>query len=282
MLLGVAGFPAGAADWTVSSDLSQRIEADTNRGLNANKSEPAVVFLTTVGLNVTAVTKRSEASVGVSAQVVAGAGAGAGENANRINPGLSTSFKHEGKRVSLGFESSLRLQPVSTTQVDDTGQTDIDATQISVKYVGDLTMQLSNRSQLMLGANASWIDFTENTAALVPTQTFGVSANLRHELTQNSTLSFKTGVRSIFFDDATDTRSQTLDLSLGLDHQRTRRHTFGLNGGVTFVRHPYGYNFYNWSAVEKIEEVNGSVYVFVDAVLALIFNPESLGPDEKK
>ena len=46
--------------------------------------------------------------------------------------------------------------------------------------------------------------------------------------------------------------------------------------------HPYGYNFYNWSAVEKIEEVNGSVYVFVDAVLALIFNPESLGPDEKK
>ena len=34
--------------------------------------------------------------------------------------------------------------------------------------------------------------------------------------------------------------------------------------------HPYGYNFYNWDAVEKIEEVNGSIYVFVDKVLALV------------
>jgi hypothetical protein len=46
--------------------------------------------------------------------------------------------------------------------------------------------------------------------------------------------------------------------------------------------HPYGYNFYHWSAVQKIEEVNGSIYVFVDKVLALIFNPESLKSDEFK
>jgi len=44
--------------------------------------------------------------------------------------------------------------------------------------------------------------------------------------------------------------------------------------------HPYGHNFYNWDVVEKIEEVNGSIYVYVDKVLALIFNPESLKSDE--
>ena len=43
---------------------------------------------------------------------------------------------------------------------------------------------------------------------------------------------------------------------------------------------PYGHNFYNWDVVEKIEEVNGSIYVYVDKVLALIFNPESLKSDE--
>lgn len=46
--------------------------------------------------------------------------------------------------------------------------------------------------------------------------------------------------------------------------------------------HPYGCNFYNWSSVQKIEEVNGSIYVFVDKVLAIIFNPESLKSDEFK
>lgn len=46
--------------------------------------------------------------------------------------------------------------------------------------------------------------------------------------------------------------------------------------------HSYGYNFYNWDVVEKVEEVNGSIYVFVDKVLGLIFNPESLKSDEFK
>lgn len=46
--------------------------------------------------------------------------------------------------------------------------------------------------------------------------------------------------------------------------------------------HSYGSNFYDWSSVQKIEEVNGSIYVFVDKVLAIIFNPESLKSDDFK
>ena len=46
--------------------------------------------------------------------------------------------------------------------------------------------------------------------------------------------------------------------------------------------HPYGHNFYNWDVVEKIEEVNGSVFVYVDKVLALIFNPNSFESADSK
>ena len=46
--------------------------------------------------------------------------------------------------------------------------------------------------------------------------------------------------------------------------------------------HSYGYNFYDRGVVEQIEEVNGSIYVFVDKVLALIFNAESLKSDERR
>ena len=46
--------------------------------------------------------------------------------------------------------------------------------------------------------------------------------------------------------------------------------------------HTYGYNFYSWDVVEQVEEVNGSVYVFVDKVLALIFNRESLTSEKCK
>ncbi|WP_444888833.1 hypothetical protein [Microbulbifer sp. JMSA008] len=38
----------------------------------------------------------------------------------------------------------------------------------------------------------------------------------------------------------------------------------------------YGHSFYGWAVVERIEEVHGAVYIFVDQALALIFTAESL------
>jgi hypothetical protein len=46
--------------------------------------------------------------------------------------------------------------------------------------------------------------------------------------------------------------------------------------------HLYGYNFYKWTVVNSIEEVNGTVYVYVDRVLALIFTPESFESSDSK
>ncbi|WP_033017772.1 hypothetical protein, partial [Pseudoalteromonas sp. BSi20652] len=46
--------------------------------------------------------------------------------------------------------------------------------------------------------------------------------------------------------------------------------------------HLYGYNFYKWTVVNSIEEINGTVYVYVDRVLALIFTPESFESTDSK
>lgn len=46
--------------------------------------------------------------------------------------------------------------------------------------------------------------------------------------------------------------------------------------------HPFGSSFYHWDVVQNIEEVNGSIYVYVDKVLALIFNSESFESSEYK
>ncbi len=46
--------------------------------------------------------------------------------------------------------------------------------------------------------------------------------------------------------------------------------------------HPHGFNVYHWDSVQQIAEVNGSIYVFVDKVLAIIFNAESLKSDDVK
>lgn len=50
---------------------------------------------------------------------------------------------------------------------------------------------------------------------------------------------------------------------------------FEINSDGIKETHPFGYNFYSWNAVEKVEEVNGSIYVFVDKVLAIIFTSGS-------
>ena len=46
--------------------------------------------------------------------------------------------------------------------------------------------------------------------------------------------------------------------------------------------HLYGNSFYKWTVVNSIEELDGTVYVFVDKVLALIFTPESFETSESK
>jgi len=235
-LLCMICWPAGAADWSLASDLSQRVEAHNNRSLDPDGSNAAIISYTTVGLDLEARTKRSAASLSVSSQVVTGFGPGAGDDESKINPGVSATLSHNGKRYALSADASLAVQPVSTTQIDDTGVTDVDATQLTVRYDSDLTLQLSKRSQIGFGVNVSLIDFTESSTALVPTETIGVSANLRHELTQTTAMTFTTGLRRFASDNAERRRSQTLDVALRLDHQRTRRHTFGLSGGLTLVR----------------------------------------------
>ncbi|WNC67823.1 YcxB family protein [Thalassotalea nanhaiensis] len=57
---------------------------------------------------------------------------------------------------------------------------------------------------------------------------------------------------------------------------------FEINSDGIKETHLFGHNFYKWNVVENIEEANGSVYVFVDKVLALIFTSESFESKEIK
>lgn len=51
--------------------------------------------------------------------------------------------------------------------------------------------------------------------------------------------------------------------------------------GITETN-PLGNCFYRWKAIEAIEEYEGSIYIFVDNLLALILPPESFTSEEEK
>jgi hypothetical protein len=47
-----------------------------------------------------------------------------------------------------------------------------------------------------------------------------------------------------------------------------------------FEKNKFGDSFYSWGAVDRIDNNGGSVYIFVDNVLALIFSEDSIENDQ--
>lgn len=53
------------------------------------------------------------------------------------------------------------------------------------------------------------------------------------------------------------------------------------NEGIKEI-HLHGYNFYKWSVVQSVKEVDEAVYVYVDQVLALIFTEDAFESAKSK
>lgn len=58
--------------------------------------------------------------------------------------------------------------------------------------------------------------------------------------------------------------------------------TFEISADGIKESHRYGDNFYLWDAVERVETVNDTIYVFVDKALALIFNAEAFDSQDEQ
>jgi hypothetical protein len=234
--LGLA-WPAAAADWSLTGRTALTIEADTNRDLDVDSDGPVYGATTTAGLTLGVRTEQLTISLSAGAEGALFGGPGDTSELTRLEPGdVAATLGYTGKTYTFGARASFAIDPTSVTQIEDTGLTDTDTSQLTTRAGVDLTLRLDERTDALFGATADLIDFAESADGLEPTRTYGVSTGLRRELTRTTTGTATLGLRHFSADNAEETRSQTLDLSAGLDHRRTSRHTVGVTGGVTAVR----------------------------------------------
>ncbi len=113
---------------------------------------------------------------------------------------------------------------------------DSSATQINGSLGLSVTERLDVRNSVTLALNSSIVDFSEDVGDLTPTRTIGASTSWERSVTETTTVTSRIGLRHFTSDNATETRSQTLDLGVDLSHRRTPRHTVRLSLGTSAIR----------------------------------------------
>lgn len=227
-----------AVDWSLEGRVGQRIESDINRDLDPDSQAALLTSALNAGLVLDAETQRAlfTADLGLVARYHIGEDpelAGTGD----VDPSLNLTASYRVKTTTFGANGSLVVQPVDSSEtVGDTGVTDGTATQISGSLGLSVTETLDARNSVTLALNSSLVDFSNNEGDLTPTRSIGATTRWERSVTETSTLTTRAGLRHFTSDNATRTRSQTLDLGVDLSHRRTSRHTVRIGGGVTGVR----------------------------------------------
>lgn len=225
-----------AVDWRLTGTIREELRADSNRTLDTPSKGAVYGSRTSVGLTLDAESERTFVSLSAGFDAGIFGGPGDTDQLNRVDPNFAASLRYDGKDYQVDNNLSVDARPTSFTQLDDTGILDDETTQVTVRYSTIYTQSLDATNQLSTGVDARVIRFLDDVDNLEATNSAGVFSNWRHQVTGATALNFRGGFRFFSADDEAETRSQTADLTVGVEHARTPRHTFGASGGVTFAR----------------------------------------------
>lgn len=230
---GVSSF-GPAIDWSVLARLRETVELDSNRRLEDDSNFSA---LGTVGLDfvIGGVGKRGNFTVNTGFTVGRSTDSGS-DNLNRIDPNVNFTGRY---RLSplLSFVTSLNARTASTsvTEIEDSGEVDINATRFDLGGSAGFSLAATKRDSLSLSATAQIVDFSNSVGSFTPSQTFGLNASWSRRATETTTYSFSGGFRQFDADGANGNSSRTFRLTAGINHRRTPRHTLGGTFGMTQV-----------------------------------------------
>lgn len=230
---------AGSAlDWSASSQVTTRTYAAQNRGLDADSKDMTYATGLDTGLSVRGTGKRTSlsANLGINSEYFVGEDedvAGTG----RIDPSLGLSISHRGQGMQLSFDSSVRVTAQDDSQTDNADNTSGSPTRIDGNAQVSLQKTLSEINSAGFSVGTTIVEFADAANSnVVPTRGFFGNVNWRHEVDALNTLSFSAGLRDFSADNTENTNSQTLDVTVALDHIQTDRHRFDLTLGSSAVR----------------------------------------------
>lgn len=232
-----------AVEWFVGGSVSAGVEAETNRDLNADDPGSIYGATTAFGIDFTALTPTTQWSFETGAAFSAFGGDGDTEGLDGAFPNFAAAVAHDGQYVDTGASFAVDYQPVGFAQLDDTGITEGDATQLSIGIAGDATYALDAFNSLSLGAFGSIIRFPSGTTSLEPTTNYGTNLSWGRVLTPATDGNVTFGVSRFTSQGVDDEDDPSLDdfsgeenlsfiLSAGVGHAVNSRLSFNASLGA--------------------------------------------------
>lgn len=202
--------PAGAVYWTLGASLSERVEANTNPGLDFD-DEDGVEFGSTTNLSLVlgAQSGRTTWSLATGANLTFFTGENDGgrnrgdENLNGLRPNVNGEVVYFGQRYSVTTGANLRVTSTAFDEfllvpLDDAGEpeegpqlptdfalarVDRDADRISFGAQSGLELQLSPRNAISVGISYSGQRYSESVPGFSTSDNFGGSLSFSRTLT---------------------------------------------------------------------------------------------------
>lgn len=226
---------AGAAEIIVTAIASERLEANTNRDLEKG-GRPVYGSTTRLGFEVEALTGPSTLSLSAGLSGTAFTGPGDTDGLTGINPDFGLGYAYEGKRVDFGTDITLDFQPASFAQLEESGVTTGDATQVTTQLNATLAYKIDPRNRLSLTGNGRVVRFNRGTTTLNPTTTLGLDLTWTRDVTPRTSFDLTFGATRFTVDKGDGDGSLSFDLTPGITHRVNNRLSFQGGLGVSATK----------------------------------------------
>jgi len=233
-VLIVASAPVGAVDWSVSGFFSQRIEATSNSGLDGEGG--VVGAISDLGMAFRLATPTTQWTLAPGVRGALYTGPGDDGSLDDFGFRFNGSVAHQAPRSST--TASFSVIPDSTTFSDfDSGGNSRNRNTTQITYSANMgyTYNINEINSLSLSAFGRKRDFTEQSADLEPSLSFGGGATWRRELDPATAGSLGFTVTRFTADSLEDPESLSYEVRAGLDRQLSPRATLGGTLGVALV-----------------------------------------------
>ena len=227
---------AKAADWSVISDLSQKLEYDDNFELDVDSPGYALSPTSTASLGITANAPTYTIDLGGGLSYREFTGPGEPDNPRPLSENLDASVELRGPRHKLAGNASFARRGVTFTEaiedVDDLGVDTVDTDSTSYSVGATASVDVNRSNSVTFAGSYRIQDFGASDSDLVPFDNLDVAATWTQDVTADMQATLRANYGLFNADDDQNSENQTYAVSAGVNKLVNSRLTVSASVGV--------------------------------------------------
>jgi len=209
-MLLMAGAPAWAYDWKITSELSQATSVDDNFQISPIKQRAVWGETSRAVVDAQARSKTHSLDLLANLGYAVFRGIDNSVSSDNIDNNLSATYNKKSKLTDLLLNGSYARQSTLFSEEEDTGLTGSNNTRITYAARTGLTRRINATDTVKLGASFSRATFEKASASLTPFESFDISAGLGRVVNHTMEVGLSASVGLFLPQDNDPTTDQTV------------------------------------------------------------------------